>query len=509
MIPDNKFIAAQFQLLAKLMDIHGENSFKIKSYSNAAAVIDKLPAQLSTMQRPAIFTIKSIGEAIGKKIFDILDTGGLPQLNEWLAKTPPGIVEMLKIKGIGPKKIITIWKEMEIETIGELLYACNENRLTLYKGFGEKTQNSILAAIEFYQQHQGIYLYSDAERIVLNIEAAFRNNFKQELLAATGDFRKQEAVISRLEWLTTLSVEQLDTFMRSIEGIEKTMVPEHTDLVHYKTTEGFPLEFSLVKSEDFQAAVNSIPSPALTPGVIQTADIKGIIHSHSNWSDGSNTIEEMARACIDKGFEYLVISDHSKSAQYAKGLYPERVKEQHLHIDELNTRLAPFKIFKSIESDILSDGSLDYSDKVLESFDLVIASIHSNLKMDEEKAMRRLLRAIENPYTTILGHLSGRLLLSRSGYPVDHKKIIDACAKHNVVIELNAHPRRLDIDQTWIPYMMEKDVLISIDPDAHNINGLNDIRYGVLAAQKGGLTKEKNLSSFSRKELEDFIHKKQ
>src|SRR5690606_20319075 len=199
-------------------------------------------------------------------------------------------------------------------------------------------------------------------------------------------------------------------------------------------TEGFPLEFSVVKSADFQALLNSIPSPALSPGVIQPGDIKGIIHSHSNWSDGSNTIEEMARACIDQGFEYLVISDHSKSAQYAKGLYPDRIKEQHLYIDELNRQLAPFKIFKSIESDILSDGSLDYSEEVLGSFDLVIASIHSNLKMDEEKSMRRLMRAIENPHTTILGHLTGRLLLSRSGYPVDHKKIIDACAVHNVVI---------------------------------------------------------------------------
>jgi DNA polymerase (family 10) len=220
-----------------------------------------------------------------------------------------------------------------------------------------------------------------------------------------------------------------------------------------------------------------------------------------------NTVEEMANECIKRGFEYLVLSDHSKSAFYANGLTEERIREQHRYIDELNTKLKPFRIFKSIESDILNDGSLDYADKILATFDLVIASVHSNLKMPEEKAMMRLMKTIENPYTTILGHMTGRLLLSRSGFPVDHKKIIEACAAHQVAIELNAHPRRLDIDWKWIDYAIEKGVLLSIDPDAHALDGYDDVRYGVLAAQKGGLTKENNLSSFSLKEFENFLGK--
>ena len=195
---------------------------------------------------------------------------------------------------------------------------------------------------------------------------------------------------------------------------------------------------------------------------------------------------------------------HSR-AFYANGLTEERIKEQHRYVDELNQKLAPFKIFKSIESDILNDGNLDYSDNILSTFDLVIASVHSNLKMAEDKAMMRLLNAIENPHTTILGHMTGRLLLSRPGYPVNHEKIIDACAKNNVVIELNAHPRRLDIDWRWIKYALEKNVLISIDPDAHHIDGYNDVKYGTLAAQKAGLTKEKNLSSFSLQQFEAFL----
>jgi len=235
------------------------------------------------------------------------------------------------------------------------------------------------------------------------------------------------------------------------------------------------------------------------------SDIKGIIHNHSNWSDGVNTVEEMAKACISQGYEYLVISDHSKTAAYAKGLQEDRIREQHLYIDELNAKLHPFKIFKSIESDILNDGSLDYSNEILATFDLVIGSVHQNLSMPEDKAMMRLLNAINNPYTTILGHMTGRLLLSRQGYPVDHKTIIKACVENNVVIELNAHPRRLDVDWSFIDDAISQGALISIDPDAHNIDGFHDVKYGVLAAQKGGLTKNKNLSSFSLAEFEKFL----
>ena len=224
------------------------------------------------------------------------------------------------------------------------------------------------------------------------------------------------------------------------------------------------------------------------PEVIQPSDVKGIIHCHSNWSDGINSIEELADDCIKSRKEFLVISDHSKTANYANGLSEERIKAQHELIDSLNKKLAPFKIFKSIESDILNDGNLDYCDSVLSTFDLVIASVHSNLKMTEEKAMARLLKAIENPFTTILGHMTGRLLLSRKGYPVDHKKIIDACAANKVVIEINAHPRRLDMRWQWIEYALSKNVLLSIDPDAHSISEFANIKYGVLVAQKAMVT---------------------
>ncbi len=441
---------------------------------------------------------------------------------------------------------------MEIESVGELLYACNENRLLLYKGFGEKTQKNIQESIEFFLKNQGSYLYAEAEPYALDITEKLKKQFPGEKFELTGEFKRQLEIINKLEWVTTTATVLLQNFFHA----NNFTIENHSgnELV-VKHTEGIILQFHSVdekafynklfknncspeflkswkeitnwnENENFNSEeeifssvkINFIPSylrenseiidkakKDVLPSFITEKDIKTIIHSHSNWSDGSNTIEEMANRCIEKGYEYFVISDHSKSAFYANGLSEERIKEQHNYINELNRKLSPFKIFKSIESDILNDGSLDYTDNILSTFDLVIASVHSNLKMTEEKAMMRLLRAIENPYTTILGHMTGRLLLSRPGYPVDHKKIIEACAANNVVIELNAHPRRLDIDWRWIENAIEKNVLISIDPDAHSLHGYDDVKYGTFVAQKAGLTKEKNLSSFSLKEFENFL----
>ncbi|MDX5479816.1 MAG: PHP domain-containing protein, partial [Cyclobacteriaceae bacterium] len=205
---------------------------------------------------------------------------------------------------------------------------------------------------------------------------------------------------------------------------------------------------------------------------------------------------------------YLGISDHSRTASYAGGLEIEKVQKQHQEIDELNKKLAPFKIFKGIESDILTDGSLDYPDEILASFDFIVSSIHSGLSMDRKKATARLLKAIDNPYTTILGHPTGRLLLRREGYPIDHKVIIDACAKNGVIIEINANPWRLDLDWRWVNYAMEKGVKLSINPDAHEMEGYADMRYGVLVGRKGGLTKEMTFNALSRTEVEAYFQER-
>ena len=553
---DNYQIADSFSLLAKLTDIHGENSFKAKSYATAAFTIEKLPLQLSETPHEKIFSIKGIGESTGKKIIELLDTGVLKALEDMIKKTPPGVMELLNIKGIGPKKIATIWKEMEIESVGELLYACKENRLKLYKGFGEKTQHTIIETIEFYLKSKGSFLFSQINLMADDVKSFFEKIFLTTKISFAGAYTRQLEIIHELQLViddTANNIENKLSVVPDFELVEKNQhdllyrvsvglkirlyscntIPFMQQVFFKNCSDEFgeafaqqynSIDFSTCENEEAvfnKAALNYIPAcqresvsiiekarQNQLPPLLQASDIKGIIHSHSNWSDGSFTIEEMAKAAIKKGFEYLVISDHSKSAFYANGLQEERIKEQHIYIDELNRQLAPFKIFKSIESDILNDGNLDYSNAILSTFDLVIASIHSNLKMSEDKAMIRLMNAIENPYTTILGHMTGRLLLSRKGYPVDHKKIIDTCAANNVVIELNAHPSRLDIDWRHIDYAIEKNVLISIDPDAHSLDGFDDIKYGVLVAQKASVRKENNLSSFGLIELEAFLLKR-
>jgi DNA polymerase (family 10) len=546
---DNYQIAEQLSLLAKLMDIHGENSFKSKSYSAAAFAIEKLPMALSTLTEKKLFAIRGIGESVGTKILELIQRGELAALKELIAQTPEGVLEMMSIKGLGPKKIHTIWKELHIATIEELKEACEQHRIAKQKGFGDKTEQKILEAIAFQQQNKGKFMYAEVESFTEALQTKLSQKFTTARIAVTGAFRRQLEVIEILEWVTTINKEELKNFFSQNET---QIITESETEIRFLANEAIPLHFYLAETSSFAQTLfitSSNPSfleaigpvdsladeesifkekglpyippylreePAIVqkireqgvPDVVQVSDIKGLIHSHSTWSDGSYSLEEMANSLINLGFEYLVISDHSKAASYANGLSEERIRQQHHEIDELNKKLAPFRIYKSIECDILGDGSMDYSNEVLSSFDLVIASIHSNLDMEEEKAMQRLMGAITNPYVRILGHMTGRLVIRRRGYPVDHKAIIDACAENGVVIEINASPYRLDMDWRYIQYALEKNVLLSINPDAHALDEFQNIKYGVLVAQKGGLTKQHNLSSFSRDEFEAFLQKR-
>lgn len=552
---DNSAIADQFSLLSKVMDIHGENSFKSKSYASAAFTIEKLTHELSTLNKEKIFNERGIGESVGQKIIELIETGELEVLKKLISQTPEGVLEMMNIKGIGPKKINIIWKELRISTIEELRKACQENIIAGKKGFGEKTQQKILESIAFNEQTSGSYLYAQVESFVAALGNKILEQFKDHKLEISGTFRRQLEVIEKLEWVTNIPKKSLKKYL---EDAEMNIISESENSLTTDAEETLVMQFHLANDADFYtqlfttscspeflltwkmldgwdenknyknekdifkaAGISFIPvylretteiikkaKEAVLAEVLQTSEVKGLIHSHSNWSDGAHTIEEMAEALIKLNFEYLVISDHSKAAYYAGGLTGQKIKEQHKYIDGLNKKLAPFKIFKSIECDILSDGSLDYRNEVLASFDLVIASIHSNLQMTEEKAMMRLLSAIENPYITILGHLTGRRLLKRPAYPVDHKTIIEACARNGVVIEINANPQRLDMKWEWVQYALEKNLFLSVNPDAHTIDEFQNIKYGVLVAQKGGLTKENNLSSFSKNELEVFLQKR-
>jgi DNA polymerase (family 10) len=554
---DNKPIARTFRLLSQLMELHEVNPFKIKSIANAAFKIDKLPFPIAGKTTAELEKIDGVGKSIAAKVTELLETGTMAELKEMLDATPEGIVEMLGIKGIGPKKIATIWHDLKIENIGELYYACNENRLIEAKGFGLKTQEEIRKVIEYRMASNGKFLYAqvegDAERLIQLV----KDTMPGALIEFGGEYRRKCEIITELVIVIGSRDKQLleDALMhahilKSIHAdhdhlsgeLESGMLVDlvccakvdfHKTLFMQTGTEkhvetvleriGAPLEIPEHEQLIYQKAGLQFMPPELReddrfielarqeklPQLITIYDLKGTLHNHSTWSDGVNTLEEMALYCRDTmKLEYLGICDHSKSAFYAKGMSIESVLQQHEEIEHLNKKLDGFHIFKGIESDILSDGALDYPEEILKEFDFVVASVHSNLKMSEDKATARLIAAIENPYTTMLGHPTGRLLLSRQGYPIDYKKVIDACADNGVSIEINANPLRLDLDWRWQQYALEKGVWLSINPDAHRTEGFRDMKYGVYVGRKGGLTKGQCVNALSLAEITEFFKKK-
>lgn len=553
---ENKTIARTLKLLGQLMELHEENSFKVKSMANAAFKIDKLPYPLSDKSLAEIEQVDGLGKSTAAKIWELLHNESMKDLDALLIKTPAGIVEMLRIKGMGPKKIAVIWKDLGIENLGELYYACNENRLIEAKGFGLKTQEDFKKIIEFNMASRGRNLYARVESFAEDLIFGLKEITPAALLCYTGDYRRKCEIIDGLDLLCAADLKEeikkylLKANLPLIDESPAQLVTENIDGLKIYFNFCVPNEFGwqLIQTTGNIEHVKNLKSllgdarldgrteaeiyllagipfiePELRegsnefdlaknnslPDLIKFTDLKGSLHNHSNWSDGVNTLEEMALFCRDElKLEYLGVCDHSKSAFYAQGLNEIRVAAQHREIDELNKVLAPFHIFKGIESDILYDGSLDYSNGILETFDFVVASVHSILKMTEEKATQRLITAIENPYTTMLGHPTGRLLLTRNGYPINHKKVIDACAANQVVIEINSNPLRLDLDWRWHQYALQKDVMLAVNPDAHRTTGLFDMKYGILVARKGGVSAASCLNALNAEQIRDYFNSK-
>jgi len=554
---ENKPIARRLRLLSQLMELHEVNPFKIKSVANAAFKVDKLPFAVAGKTLAELEKVEGIGKSTAAKIHELIETGTMTDLEDLLAATPEGVVEMMGIKGIGPKKVAVIWKDLGIENTGELYYACNENRLIEAKGFGLKTQEEIRKAIEFRMASNGKFLYAQIAQEANDLLDEIKTVFVGALVEFAGEYRRLCEIISELVIVLGSRDQQLafDAFSNSgilqnitinenhVNGelangllvdiicVEKryfyeelfmqTGSDEHTKAVLERINDELDqptneeliymkagLEFMKPELREGDTFIEKAENNNL-PQLISYNDLKGTLHNHSTWSDGVNTIEEMALYCRDTlKLEYLGMCDHSKSAFYAKGLSIERVLQQQEEIDHLNKKLGGFKIFKGIESDILNDGSLDYPDEILKKFDFIVASVHSNLKMDEEKATARIIKAVENPHTTILGHPTGRLLLSRNGYPINYKKVIDACAANNVVIEINANPFRLDLDWRWHQYALKKGVWLSVNPDAHRNEGFLDMHFGILVARKGGLSKDKCLNALSLSAITQVFEKK-
>ncbi|MBL7924581.1 MAG: DNA polymerase/3'-5' exonuclease PolX [Bacteroidia bacterium] len=559
---DNSTVSEILETTARLMELHGENPFKIKSYQSAAYKIERLKENLIGKSQDELEKLDGIGKSLSLKILQLLNDGSFPELDRLLSETPEGVQEMMRIKGIGPKKVALLWKELQIESPGELLYACNENRLVELKGFGAKTQEQIKRSIEFSISQRGLFHFATAERSALLLLKELEGLDLKFKPVISGEIRRKCEIVSSLDFIACH--DDYDAILKKLRSTDEkgfSGISENEQGISLKTEEGLPvqihfnrkgtmaclqwtitgnnehirqcLDLSGLTLTDLENAESEsdlyarFGLPYLEPewregrteirrareghipaSLVDVHDLKGILHNHSTYSDGIHSLEEMAVACKELGYEYLGICDHSKSAQYAGGLSIEKVNMQQEEIRQLNSILQPFRIFSGIESDILADGSLDYPDEILAGFDFVVASVHSGLRMDKDKATQRLLTAIRNPYTTILGHPSGRLLLSREGYPLDYEKIIQACAETGVVIELNAHPYRLDLDWRWIEYALEKGVKISINPDAHSTEGYRNMYYGVCTGRKGYLTPQETFSAMGLKDIEQWFKNK-
>jgi len=554
---DKHQVAAILDEVGTLLELQGESPFRCQAYHNAARAIEQLEEDLATVVREGrLGEVPFIGTTLREKITTLVTTGTLPFYEELRKKTPPGLFDMLRIQGLGPKRVKQLYDQLGIDTLDKLAQACENGQVAKLKGMGAKTQQKILEGIQSLRQM--------GSRVRLDQALALANWLIDGLRTAPGiirmelcgSLRRRRETIKDIDLLISSDAPKpiMDRFV-TLPGVTQVIARGATkssvliqgdgrlfmnaDLrivhdeqfpfaLHYFTGSkehniamrqraqqyGLKLnEYELAgpeyrircrdEADIFRALDLAYIPPELRentgemdaaangelPSLIEADDIQGVFHCHTTYSDGHNSVEEMARAAQALGLKYLGLADHSQSLTIANGLSPERVRQQQAEIDCINKRLKGFKIFKGTECDILADGRLDYSDDVLATFDYVVASVHSHFKQSREEMTARIIKALRNPYVTMLGHATGRLLLRREGYPVDLEAVLQAAAESGTMIEINANPQRLDLD--WIHCKRAKalGVKIVINPDAHSAGEVALYRYGVDVARRGWLEK--------------------
>ena len=566
---DRTGVVKILNFMADLLDLESDNPFRSRSFRSGARALEGLSGDLSQLvEARELTSVKGIGESIAAVIADLLTTGSTGRLDELLEAIPEGVRDMLSIAGLGPKKIRVIWKEMGIEDIEVLAEACREGRLAGFKGFGAKSEAKILQGIDYMESVSGMFLRVECEKVAAELLDYVAGCTAVGRVEVAGSYRRAKEVMKDLDLVISTAdpaavVEHICSWPRSAEvvarGESKTSLrcpgglgvdfrivedsqfpfalchftgsKEHnTEMRARAKKQGLKLnEYGLFRGDelaecgseeeihralglDFIAAERrenfgeiELAADSSLPELVEEADIRGLVHLHTDYSDGEAGIEEMAEAARARGLSYMGVTDHSQSAFYAGGLKPDDVKRQHEEIDRLNASMKDFRIFKGIESDILADGSLDYEDEVLELFDFVIASLHSSFNQPLEEMTNRVLRAIANPYTTMLGHVTTRLLLRRDGVALDMEKILTAASADGVVVEVNANPRRLDLDWRHGPRARELGLLTSVNPDAHTVEGIGDIRFGVGIARKAGFEASRVVNTLDADSFGEFI----
>ncbi len=538
---DKAGVVAALEEMALLLELADANVFKVRAFQNGARALEGLQAPIDeALADGSLKAVKGIGQGLLADIKALVETGRLGALDELRAATPPGLIEMFEIPGLGPKKVKAIHAGLGIASVGELEYAVLENRLVDLAGFGAKTQAKIGQAIEAWKRHRGKRLLSDvlpaAEALVAAlagkpgvVAAALAGGLRRraetardiDLVIGTEDAAGARSALAALpgveaegETLRVAGGLPLDAAYVAPAGFGAALLVGTGSegwvaaVIDHAAARGLRLDGTglwrgdeRLPTPDEAAVFTALGLPAMPPELRESAaptvpagalvakdDLQGVFHVHTNYSDGTATVRDMALAAKALGWRYIGISDHSEAAFYARGLTRARIEEQRREIDALNAELEGITILQGIEADILADGALDYDDETLAGLDFVIGSVHSRFGQDREAMTNRLVKALGHPRLTMLGHMSGRLLLSRDPYDFDLDAVLEAAARHGKAIELNANPHRLDIDWRYLARARDMGIAIAINPDAHSPEGLADVRWGVEMARKGGLT---------------------
>ncbi|CAN5619590.1 helix-hairpin-helix domain-containing protein [soil metagenome] len=561
--------------IATLSELNGENPFRSRAFAGAARSLEGSDVDLEALSREGTLTsLSGVGPAIAETIRELVETGRSALYEELKTATPIGLYDLLRIPGLGAKRIHTLHGELGIDSLDALEEAARAGRIANLSGFGARTEKKILAGLAFVRTSRGRRRYPEALEVAVRLLLWLRERPGIRHAEIAGALRRRLEIVETVELVA--GAEETSTLVEAfvqLNGVTQVVERGGGEHALVELTDGLRARLRCVPPERFTGALlwqtgsdahlrelvegaaaaglrldsdglwqgdqlvqladesslyarlglayippelrEGMGEVALAyagplPRLVELDDLRGTFHCHTTYSDGKATVAEMAEAARERGWFYLGLADHSRAAAYAGGLSIERVREQQREIDAWNQANAAsgFRIFKGTESDILPDGSLDYPDEVLASFDYVVGSVHSGFGISREEMTERVLRAVRNPYLTILGHPTGRLLLTREGYPLDVEAVLDAAAEHGVVVEINANPHRLDLDWRHLRYAAERGVLIAINPDAHSVDGLEHVVFGVNIARKGGLEARQVLNTWALEEVGRYFEER-
>ncbi len=566
-------VAAILAEIAVLTEVQGGNPHRARAYSSAARSLESSGADLEWLAREGRLTeIRGIGDAIAGVVRELVETGTSSLYERLRAETPPGLFDVMRVRGLGAGKAKKLYDALGVDSLDSLEEAIRAGRLADLPGFGERTAEKVLEGLTFARASRGLRRYPDAMESAARLLEWARDHPGVEAADLAGALRRRMEVVDGVDLVVASRrpAEVLGDF-RALGGASAS--DDEDGRAAIRLADGLPVRLRCVSAAAYVAAtvvdtgsedhvealrrraaergmklgpdglrkggrsvkvadeealyrrldLDFIPpelregwgeveagAEGRVPRLVALEDLRGTFHCHTDWSDGRATLEEMAEAARARGWSYLGIADHSRTASYAGGLPPARAREQMRAIDAWNAAHGGkgrkrFRLFKGTESDILADGSLDYDDALLGEMDYVVGSIHSAFRLSEREQTDRLLRAVRNPRLTILGHATGRLLLTRSGYQVDVRAVIDAAAEHGVAVEINADPHRLDVDWRHARYAAERGVLVPIDPDAHSVRGIDNVSYGVNVARKAWLEPRHVLNAWTLEEVEEHL----